>query len=113
MANWPRLPLMHRLEQLNREWQERGEFPMHMGIGICTGEVFLGNIGSIERMEFTVIGDTVNMASRLSGVASAGQIIVTETVRGSLDPAIQTRELPPVQVKGKEGEHQVFEIVYS
>ena len=105
--------MMHRLEKLNLEWQERGDFPMHMGIGICTGEVFLGNIGSVERMEFTVIGDTVNMASRLSGVARAGQIIVTEVVRSSLERGFRTRELPPVQVKGKEGVHQVFEIVYS
>jgi adenylate cyclase len=78
--------MMHRLEELNRTWEERGDFSMQMGIGICTGEVFLGNIGSVERMEFTVIGDTVNMASRLSGVAKGGQIVVTEVVRAHLEP---------------------------
>ncbi|MHB8709481.1 MAG: adenylate/guanylate cyclase domain-containing protein, partial [Desulfuromonadales bacterium] len=105
------IAMMHRLEELNRRWEERGDFPMHMGIGICTGEVFLGNIGSIERMEFTVIGDTVNMASRLSGVAKGGQIVVTESVQTHLGSALRVEELPPVQVKGKERLHQVYEVI--
>lgn len=105
--------MMQRLEELNKEWESRGDFPMHMGIGICTGEVFLGNIGSVERMEFTVIGDTVNMASRLSDKAAAGQIIIAETVRSHLSHSICTEELPPVEIKGKKGLHKVFKVVYA
>jgi len=107
------IDMMRRLEELNRGWEERGDFTMHMGIGICTGDVFLGNIGSAERMEFTVIGDTVNMASRLSGVAGGGQIIMTEEVSKNLESEIKVQDLPPVQVKGKKGLHKVFEVLYS
>jgi len=55
-------------------------FTIDMGIGINTGKVFLGGIGSPERMEFTVFGDTVNIAPRFSGIAREGQILITEEV---------------------------------
>jgi len=106
------IEMMRRLQKLNKVWAERGDFPMHMGIGICTGEVFLGNVGSNERMEFTVIGDTVNMASRLSGVAKGGQIVITESVKSHLGSSFNVHELPPVEVKGKQGQHVVYEVIY-
>ncbi|MDT8421165.1 MAG: adenylate/guanylate cyclase domain-containing protein [Desulfuromonadales bacterium] len=106
------IEMMHRLQKLNEIWSERGDFSMQMGIGICTGEVFLGNVGSNERMEFTVIGDTVNMASRLSGVAKGGQIVITESVKSHLGSSFNIQELPPVVVKGKQGQHVVYEVVY-
>ena len=76
-----------------------------MDIGICinTGEVFLGNIGSPERMEFTVIGDTVNVASRFSGLARANQILITHDTQAQLGSDIKVKELPPCEVKGKSG----------
>jgi adenylate cyclase len=84
-----------------------------MGIGINTGEVFLGNIGSPERMEFTVIGDTVNTASRFSGLAQGRQILATRSARDLLGPDFEVRQLPSTKVKGKAEEVEVFEVLYE
>ena len=107
------IEMMKKLEELNRMWVARGDFPMYMGVGVNTGEVFLGNIGSQERMEFTVIGDTVNVASRFSGLAKGGQILVTKSARAGLDDSVRIKELPPSPVKGKAELQEVYEVVYG
>jgi class 3 adenylate cyclase len=106
------IQMMKEVSSLNERWKDQYGFTMDIGIGINTGEVFLGNIGSPERMEFTVIGDTVNIASRFSDVAKAGQILITKETFASLGEDIRHKELPPTEVKGKAGKLEVFEIVY-
>jgi adenylate cyclase len=106
------IQMMKRLETANQRWTAQYGFPINIGIGINTGEVFLGNIGSPERMEFTVIGDTVNIASRFSGVAAPGQILVTRETLNCLGSDIHHRELPPIEVKGKTGKLAAFEMIY-
>jgi adenylate cyclase len=106
------IQMMKELSSLNEKWKSQYGFQMDIGIGINTGEVFLGNIGSPERMEFTVIGDTVNIASRFSDIAKAGQILITKETLASLGSDIRHEELPPTEVKGKSGKLKVFEIVY-
>jgi adenylate cyclase len=105
--------MMKRLPELNRHWEARYDFSMNIGIGVNTGEVFLGNIGSPERMEFTVIGDAVNVASRFSGLAKAGQVLLTKETRALLGPDVRIREHPPAEVKGKSGKLEVFEALYT
>jgi adenylate cyclase len=102
--------MMKELPDLNAKWKEKYGFTMNIGIGINTGEVFLGNIGSPERMEFTVIGDAVNVASRFSGIAKPGQILITKETRTALGPGFPSRALPPAAVKGKADKLEVFEI---
>ncbi len=106
------IQMMNSLSIANKRWSAEYGLDIHIGIGINTGEVILGNIGSPERMEFTVIGDTVNIASRFSGVARPGQILVAKETFQFLNPEIAHRELPPIEVKGKTGKLEVFEITY-
>ena len=106
------MQMMKRMPVLNERWLREYGFSMDIGIGINTGEVFLGNIGSPERMEFTVIGDTVNVASRFSGMARANQILITHDTQAQLGSDIKVKELPPCEVKGKSGILEVFEIAY-
>jgi class 3 adenylate cyclase len=105
------IQMMKRLPQLNERWLKEYGFEMQIGIGISTGEVFLGNIGSPERMEFTVIGDTVNVASRFSGLAKPGQILITREAYDRLGSEVVCRTLPSTEVKGKSGKLEVFELL--
>ncbi len=107
------IQMMKRLPVLNEKWKKEYELTIGIGIGINSGEAFIGNVGSPERMEFTVIGDTVNVASRFSMLARAGQILITKATLSSLDSNIKYVELPPNEVKGKTKKLEVFEIVYS
>lgn len=105
--------MMHRVAQLNSSWQIRFGLRLQIGLGISTGEVFLGNIGSPERMEFTVIGDTVNIAARFSALAKGGQILITRETLKLLDGTFRHLVHPPARIKGKDGKLEVFEILYS
>ena len=106
------IQMMKSLSTVNERWAAQYGYAINIGIGINTGEVFLGNIGSPERMEFTVIGDTVNIASRFSGAAQPGQILVTRETLSCLGSDIHHRELPPIEVKGKTGKLAAFEMIY-
>ena len=106
------IEMMREMVHLNEKWKDQYGFNMEMGIGINTGEVFLGNIGSPERMEFTVIGDTVNTASRFSGLAKGRQILATAETRKLLGPKFPVNQLSSTRVKGKSEEVDVFEVLY-
>jgi adenylate cyclase len=102
---------MKSLQILNKKWEKKYNFTMEIGIGINSGEVFIGNIGSPERMEYTVIGDVVNVAARFSDLARKGQILVTKEILSSLDSNTKYAELLPRNIKGKKKKLEVFEIV--
>lgn len=83
-----------------------------IGVGIAFGEVIAGNLGSPERMEFTVIGDTVNYASRLQGLCKdlAQDIVVSDAVHAAA-PGFRYLRMPPVKVKGKSGEPTIWAVL--
>src|SRR5581483_6023582 len=79
-------PKMHAaFNQLLQQWEARGlDLDIGMGVGINRGNVVVGNIGSPHHLDYTIIGDTVNVASRLAGVAARGETIVSSTVAAAL-----------------------------
>mgnify|MGYP000588092008 CR=1 FL=1 len=94
-----------------RRLQERwGEAGFSQGIGIHTGEVIVGWMGSPSKKEYTVIGDTVNTAFRLEGVAKAGQVLISEATCRALGGAVELRPLEPVRLKGKREPLQIYEV---
>jgi adenylate cyclase len=85
--------------------------PINLGIGICSGPAVVGNMGSKQRQEFTAIGDTINTSSRLSGTASGGQIIITESTYKLIKDKVEVKKLEPLKVKGKEKPLIVYEVL--
>ena len=98
------------LEKMNEKWKEQGRQPVGIGIGINFGEVFAGNIGSNRRLEYTVIGDAVNTASRLCSAAGPDQILISEAFYKSLKKPPKVEPLEPIQVKGKSKAVAVYRV---
>jgi class 3 adenylate cyclase/predicted metal-dependent HD superfamily phosphohydrolase len=108
------IEMQQKLAELNLERVNRGQDSLEIGIGLNTGKVISGNIGSKEQMNYTVIGDAVNLSARLCSYAKAGQIIVSENVYQALkhNAAFAFKELEPIQVKGKSNKIQVYDVKY-
>jgi class 3 adenylate cyclase/CHASE2 domain-containing sensor protein len=105
------LEQQEKIAQIAAEWAAMGKQTFTVGMGLNTGEVVMGNLGSSERMNYTVIGDNVNTAARLYNVAKGGQIIISESTYNEVKDHFIVRELQPVQVKGKVLPLRNFEIL--
>ena len=105
------MEMQEALETINERHTARGLPPFEIGIGINTGEVVAGYIGSSQALEYTVIGDPVNTGSRLCSLAKPGQTLISEGTREKLGSSFEIRELPAEQVKGKTQPIRVFELV--
>jgi adenylate cyclase len=112
------LDMRHRLELFNAERQRQGDRELHIGIGLSSGEVVCGNIGSKKRMDYTVIGDGVDISSRLEGVTKvygnwdqSCNIILSEFTYRECQTQIWVRELDRIRVKGKERPLTIYELL--
>ncbi len=96
---------------LSQSWRGRYQIEAGLGIGINEGDVVAGNIGSSSYMNYTIIGDTVNIAARLCQRARAGEMLFSSAVKHSLDAHgmdIGATPLPPLQLRGRSNPIDIF-----
>ncbi len=105
------LEMQRAMGDWNARRAGRGLAPLRIGIGINTGTALGGKVGSRERLEYTLIGEEVNLASRVCGKAAPGQVLVTKQTFDRLGGRLRARELEPVQVKGLSYPVQVYEVI--
>ncbi len=98
------------LDSLNAHRTSMGEVPLSVGIGIHTGPLIAGYVGSSKSLSYTVIGDTVNTSARLCGIAAGGQIIVSEATAEHLGGRFALDPLPDASLKGKEKPLRIFQV---
>lgn len=104
---------VNRLKELNQRWSREGKPELHTRFGLSTGDVSVGNMGSSERMSYTVLGDAVNLASRLEGINKyyGTRIIVGEATYQSVKNLFMFRPVDVVAVKGKKQGVRIYELI--
>jgi adenylate cyclase len=113
-AVYTAIEMQEKLIEFNQQRIMHSKCPIKIGIGINRGRVISGNIGSRQQMNFTVIGDAVNLASRLCSAAKSDEIIVADTVWKHVkhDKKLKAIKLNPIKVKGKEKPIQIMQVQY-
>ncbi|HEU4699035.1 MAG TPA: adenylate/guanylate cyclase domain-containing protein [Gemmatimonadales bacterium] len=106
------IAMQRAVEALNHKWAATGRPPVRIGIGLNYGEVFAGNIGSHRRLEYTVIGDPVNVAARLCTNAGGGEILVTDALLAALKTPVEAQPLAEITLKGKAQAVAVYRVKY-
>jgi class 3 adenylate cyclase len=105
------IAMQQRLQHLNEEFSLEGLQRISIGIGIATGKVILGNVGSEKRLNYSVIGDTVNIASRLVSKSVANEILIESNTFHAVHSEFECRDLGEIQVKGKEQTIGVYSLI--
>ena len=107
------LKMLERLKALHEKWNNEGLEPLDIGIGINTGEMVVGNMGSELRMDYTVIGDAVNLGARVEALTRQfnAHLIITEATYGHVKTLIEAKPLETIKVKGKEIPVMVYEVL--
>jgi len=102
------LEMLHGLDEFNRTRASENQPPIHIGLGINTGTVITGYIGSTRALQYTAIGDAMNVASRLVNLAKPGEIIISQQTFDLVSDRVAAEALPPVKVKGKAEAQRVL-----
>jgi adenylate cyclase len=99
-----------RVDQLAAQWRRRG-YDLGLGIGISTGYATLGRIGFEGRYDYAAIGSAVNLASRLSGAAAPGEILISQRLQAALEDRIETEPVDALQLKGFTKPVDAFRVI--
>ena len=99
------------LAEFNETRVEEGLPAIHCGIGLNTGELVAGYMGSTRSMSYTVVGDVVNTASRICSIAAPGHVVVSAETLGAVIDHVEVEKLPPTKVKGKREPIEVFRVL--
>ncbi|QGN54790.1 adenylate/guanylate cyclase domain-containing protein [Novosphingobium sp. Gsoil 351] len=107
------LEMLRMLDAINRNRETRGAAPLRLGVGIATGEVVAGTIGSPKRMDYTVIGDSVNLAARLQDLTKAYgvEMLIDEATAKAVTTDQPMREIDLIAVRGRKRPETVFEVL--
>ena len=105
------IEMQEEITEMNRVRVENGKQPIQVGIGVNTGQAVVGYMGSSERHEFTAIGDSVNTASRLCGLAKGGEVLCSEHTLRKAGRGFRVEPVSVLQVKGKERGVNTFRVV--
>ena len=105
------LAMQAGIQELSAKRVQEGKDPIAVGIGVSAGEAVAGSVGTENRMEYTVIGDRVNLAARLEANASPGQILISQWTYEKVEKLVNARSLGYFKVKGKEEEVEVYEVL--
>lgn len=105
--------MLLKVKELQKKWAEEGKPKIEIGIGINTGEVFVGNIGSENRMEYTVIGDTVNLASRLESYNKVykTKMLISSSTYETTKNFIDAMKISDVEIRGKSHRMNIYEVL--
>jgi adenylate cyclase len=105
------LAMREGVERLSARRIREGQDPITVGIGVSTGDVVAGTVGTQERMEYTVVGDSVNLAARLESTAKPMQILISGRTYREVKEVVEAKPLGVLHVKGKEEEVEVYEVL--
>jgi adenylate cyclase len=105
------LEMRKKLKEMLPIWQAQGIPEFQVGIGVNTGEAVVGSIGTSARMEYTAIGDAVNIASRVCGIAKPNQVLITDSVFEKVKDRFRTVMLGATPLKGKSLQVLIHEVV--
>jgi adenylate cyclase len=107
------IEMLAALKELQASWKERGLPVMEIGVGVHTGPVVAGNVGTQPRYQYSVVGDTVNTASRIQGLNKdlGTRMLISAATYERVSDQVTVRPHPPVQVRGRVEPVQIYEVI--
>jgi adenylate cyclase len=104
------MKMQSKARQIDETIRSRPHLRLQTGIGIASGRVFSGIVGSMRKKEFTSMGMPVNIAARLQGLAMGGEILMNQSTYDGVQPSVSAEAMPPTKVKGVDAPMQVYRI---